>query len=100
MFHELLPRDREDGRATRSAGACAACRATTGCWTRGVPERYVAGYNTRGRPEGRPYQRSQLVMHETSGLDPSTESGLDPALVWNTKIFFIFFSMSAQILRA
>ena len=28
IFHELLSRDQEDGRATRSAGACAACRAT------------------------------------------------------------------------
>jgi hypothetical protein len=28
MFYELLSRDHEDGRATRSAGACAACRAT------------------------------------------------------------------------
>ena len=28
IFHELLSRDHEDGRATRSAGACAACRAT------------------------------------------------------------------------
>ncbi|MEE9526090.1 MAG: hypothetical protein V3W07_00355 [Syntrophobacteria bacterium] len=24
-------------------------------WFRGVPERYVAGVNTRGRQEGRPY---------------------------------------------
>ena len=27
IFHELTSRDREDGCATRSAGACAACRA-------------------------------------------------------------------------
>jgi hypothetical protein len=27
MFHELMPRDHEDGRAT------------AGCWLRGVPER-------------------------------------------------------------
>jgi hypothetical protein len=45
-------------------------------WTRGVPERYVAGgvfpersrRNTRGGPEGRPYPRSQQVIHETSEL--------------------------------
>jgi hypothetical protein len=43
IFHELLSRDHEDGRATRSAGACAACRALARCWLRGVPERYVAG---------------------------------------------------------
>ena len=36
--------------------------------TRGVPERYVAGYGTRGRPEGRPYPLSQQAIHETSGL--------------------------------
>jgi hypothetical protein len=24
-------------------------------WSRGVPERYVAGADIRGRPEGRPY---------------------------------------------
>jgi hypothetical protein len=33
-----------------------------------VPERYVAGADTRGRQEGRPYAWSQQVIHETSGL--------------------------------
>ena len=33
-----------------------------------VPERYVAGADTRGRQEGRPYPWSQQVIHETSGL--------------------------------
>jgi hypothetical protein len=33
-----------------------------------VPERYVAGADTRKRQEGRPYQWSQQVIHETSGL--------------------------------
>ena len=37
-------------------------------WFRGVPERYVAGADTRGRQEGRPYQWSQQVIHEMSGL--------------------------------
>jgi hypothetical protein len=37
-------------------------------WFRGVPERYVAGSDTRGRQEGRPYPRSQQVIHEISGL--------------------------------
>ena len=50
ISHELLSRDHEDGRATRSAGACAACRATRPAvprdWFRGVPERYVAGADT------------------------------------------------------
>ncbi len=37
-------------------------------WFRGVPERYVAGADTRGRQEGRPYPWSQQVIHEMSGL--------------------------------
>ena len=37
-------------------------------WCRGVPERYVAGTDTRGRQEGRPYPWSQQVIHEVSGL--------------------------------
>ena len=40
-------------------------------WLRGVPERYVAGADTRGRPEGRPYPGSQQVIHGTSGLGNS-----------------------------
>jgi hypothetical protein len=35
---------------------------------RGVPERYVAGADTRGRLEGRPYPWSQQVIHEISWL--------------------------------
>ena len=38
-------------------------------WFRGVPERYVAGADIRGRPEGRPYPGSQQAIHEKSGLD-------------------------------
>jgi len=45
-------------------------------WFRGVPERYVAGADTRGRQEGRPYPWLQQVIHETSGL----ASGLDRVL--------------------
>ena len=37
-------------------------------WFRGVPERYVAGADTRGRQEGRPHPWSQQVIHEISGL--------------------------------
>jgi hypothetical protein len=32
-----------------------------------VPERYVAGADTRGHQEGRPYPWSQQVIHEISG---------------------------------
>ena len=39
-------------------------------FARGIPERYVAGHDPLGRPEGRPYPRSQQVIHETSGLEP------------------------------
>jgi len=42
-------------------------RATAGGWIRGVPERYVAGSDTRGRPEGLSYLRSQQAIHEISG---------------------------------
>ncbi len=38
-------------------------------WFRGVPERYVAGADARGRQEGRPYPWSQQVIHEISGLE-------------------------------
>ena len=37
-------------------------------WFRGVPKRYVAGGDTRGHPEGRPYPWAQQVIHEISGL--------------------------------
>ena len=37
-------------------------------WTRGVLEQYVAGSDTRGRPEGRSYPRSQQATREISGL--------------------------------
>ncbi len=48
---------------------------TAGCWFRGVPERYVAGADTRGRQEGRPYPWSQQVIRETSGLgQPAPEN--------------------------
>ena len=48
-------------------------RATTipryrGIGSDSVPERYVAGADTRGRQEGRPYPWSQQVIHEISGL--------------------------------
>jgi hypothetical protein len=53
MFHELLWRDREDGRAT---------------WQpQGVgSEAYLNG--TRGRQEGRPYPWSQQAIHKIFGL--------------------------------
>ena len=37
-------------------------------WFRGVPERYVAGTDIRGRQEERLYPWSQQVIHEISGL--------------------------------
>ena len=62
MFYELLSRDREDGRAPGNRPA------VPRDWFRGVPERYVAGADTRGRQAGRPYPWSQQVIHEISGL--------------------------------
>ncbi|MEJ2236063.1 MAG: hypothetical protein P8X67_19330, partial [Syntrophobacterales bacterium] len=75
IFYEFLSRDRETGNplaglsgAQRARRGWACHLATTGCWFRGVPERYVAGADTRGRQEGRPYPWSQQVIHEISGL--------------------------------
>jgi hypothetical protein len=35
-------------------------------WFRGIPERYVARADTRGRPERRPYPWSQQAIHGIS----------------------------------
>ncbi|MGD8508200.1 MAG: hypothetical protein PVH34_09995 [Syntrophobacterales bacterium] len=43
---------------------------------RGVPERYVAGADIRGRQEGRPYPWSQQVIHKTSRLQVSSQDYL------------------------
>ncbi len=48
--------------------------ATGGSWFRGVPARYVAGADTRGRQEGWPYPWSQQVIHEISGLKGSNQN--------------------------
>jgi hypothetical protein len=37
-------------------------------WIQGVLEQYVAGCDTRGRPEGLSYPRSQQAIHVISGL--------------------------------
>ena len=54
-----MSRDRGEGRATGQP---------QGGWTRGVLEQYVAGSDTRGRPGGRAYPRSQQTIREISGL--------------------------------
>ena len=46
-------------------------------WIRGVPERYVAGADTRGRQEGWPYPWLQQVIHKISGLGLSTVQRLE-----------------------
>ncbi|MEJ2232369.1 MAG: hypothetical protein P8X67_00450 [Syntrophobacterales bacterium] len=75
MFHELLSRGHETGnplaglsgaQRARRGWACHWATRTAGLVS--VPERYVAGADTRGRQEGRPYPWSQQVLHETSGL--------------------------------
>jgi hypothetical protein len=40
-----------------------------------VIEQYVAGSDTRGRPEGRSYPRSQQAIHEISGLSLTVHAG-------------------------
>ena len=50
-----------------------------------VPEWYVAGTDSRGRPEGRPYPWSQQVIHEISGLLVSSQlSVVRSKNVWST----------------
>ena len=75
IFHKLLSRDHETGNplaglsgAERARIRWACHLATAECWFRGIPERYVAGTDTRGRQEGRSYPWSQQVIHEISGL--------------------------------
>ena len=51
-------------------------------WFRGVPERYVAGADTRGRQEGRPYPWSQQVIHEISGLKAGTRRSRGKNMWW------------------
>jgi hypothetical protein len=79
IFHELLSRDHETGNPLAGLSGAQRARRKWVChlatrpavprdWFRGVPERYVAGADTLGRQEGRPYPWLQQVIHETSGL--------------------------------
>ena len=75
IFHELLSRDHETGNPLAGLSGAQRARirwvchlATAGGWFRGVPQRYVAGADTRGRQEGRPYPWLQQVIREISGL--------------------------------
>ncbi len=54
-------------------------------WFRGVPERYVAGADIRGRQEGRPYPWSQQVIHEVSGLALSLRKNTQKNKFWQEK---------------
>jgi len=45
-------------------------------WFRGVLEQYVAGFEARGRPEGRSYPQSEQPIHELSGLGLSGSARL------------------------
>jgi len=72
IIRETVAPDREDGRPTRSATACAACRATAGSRTRTVLELYIAGWICSERYEGIPAQ-GRL----SSGSTPSRR-GLRP----------------------
>jgi hypothetical protein len=42
-------------------------------WSRGVPGRYVAGADSRGRTEGRQYPWLEQVIQEISGLTKTEE---------------------------
>jgi hypothetical protein len=71
MFYELMSRDREDGRAIGQPS-----RGTAGF--RVVPERYVAGSDTRGRPEGRPYYSRSLRSAQSRKRVPSFAVAVTP----------------------
>ena len=58
-------------------------------WFRGVPERYVAGADTRGRQEGRPYPWSQQVIHEIFGVVQLTRQSMASWTVWNSLLAFL-----------
>ena len=62
-------------------------------WFRGVPERYVAGADTRGRPEGRPYQGSQQAIYETSGLVLAIEFSTR----YNAKMIFVLILVGEKL---
>ncbi len=72
-------------------------------WVRGVPERYVAGADTRGRQEGRPYPWSQHVIHEISGLEQICQLGILTPKVMERRAIVIcsaFFSSEPQPLQS
>ena len=71
MFHELLSRDHEDGPATGQPS-----RGTAGLVS--VPERYVAGADTRGRQEGRPYYSRSLRSAQSRKRVPSFVVAVTP----------------------
>ena len=52
-----------------------------------VPEWYVAGADTRGRQEGRPYPWSQQFIHEMSGLIPTMISQRQLLFVQNHYLY-------------
>jgi len=72
MFHELLWRDREDGRATgqpQGVGSEAYLNGTLQdelVLLRYAQDKFPRRRNTRGRSGGRPYPWSQQAIHETS----------------------------------
>ena len=54
--------------------------ATAGGWFRGIPERYVAGADTRERQKGQPYPWLQQVIREISGLSHHVSANLGTIL--------------------
>ena len=69
-------------------------------WFRGVPERYVAGADTRGRREGRPYPWSQQVIHEISGLERNGDVSIQPAGNKGLGIIMIFISSTLVVIAS
>jgi hypothetical protein len=73
--------------------------AVTRDWFRGVPERYVAGADIRGRPGGRPNTGSQQAINKTSGLVEQNLLLLSEArpFVKEKEIWMVYFTDSEKI---
>ena len=87
-------RDHEDGCATWQP---------QGVGSEAYLERYVAGADTRGRQEGRPYPWSQHVIHEISGLEQICQLGILTPKVMERRAIVIcsaFFSSEPQPLQS
>ncbi len=69
-------------------------------WSRGVPERYVAGVDIRGRREGRPYPWSQQVIHEISGLRLRSSQAILSGLILDFTWYYPLYNAESIITQS